>query len=111
MELKNNEFLFKQGTLSTDLFFVSKGTLKVTSEKEGFIKELANIRPGELIGEMAFLDNRPRSASVKATSDCILQVIDKKQYKEFIKNVPAWLIAFQKSLLARLRDQNSVINI
>jgi CRP-like cAMP-binding protein len=60
----DGQILMKQGDYSTELIAIEEGTAKV--ERDG--QEIAQVGPGELLGERGLLTHEPRSASVIATS-------------------------------------------
>src|SRR6266511_399823 len=73
-----NETIVRQGEMGLGLYLISKGRVKVENEKGGQRKHLKDLGPGEVIGEMSVLDNKPRSATVTATEDteCVLLTRD-----------------------------------
>jgi CRP/FNR family cyclic AMP-dependent transcriptional regulator len=58
--------LVRQGQPGAGLFIIVSGQARVGREEEGGIRELAVLGPGDVFGEMALLDDLPRSASVMA---------------------------------------------
>jgi signal transduction histidine kinase len=64
--------IIEEGSHSEDMYVVVDGELQVT--KAGLDREvfLANLGPGEVVGEIALLDNAPRTASVTATRESTL---------------------------------------
>ena len=72
---------------------------------------VAMIHSGELVGEMSFIDQQPRSATVRAVTDCKLFQIPLKTVEEVLKTQPAWFEAFIKTLAGRIREADSRIRI
>jgi NADH dehydrogenase len=64
------DFVFRQGEPALNFYSVEKGTLEVirTNETDGGEQLVAVIGPGDFFGEMALIEGRPRSASVRARS-------------------------------------------
>lgn len=68
--------VFAEGGRSNFLCFVAAGSLEVLKEqKENHRPRLALIRAGKAVGEMAFLDKQPHSASVVASTDTTLLLL------------------------------------
>ena len=56
-----------------------------------------------MLGEMALIDNSPRSATVKAKTDCTLAVINQKRFMTLIQQTPYFAIQVMSVLADRLR--------
>ena len=110
-QLKKGEVLIKEGEPGNDLYLLTQGCLKVYKDKKSTQYEVATIFPGQVVGEMSFLDNKPRSASVKATKDTTVAIIPRAYYQEFLQTLPDWLLQLQATILSRLREANKKIII
>ena len=109
--IKEGEALIKEGELDHNLYILIKGCLKVYKAQNSSEFEIATILPGQVVGEMSFLDKKPRSASVKALKESIIAIVPRSYYEEFLKTLPDWLIKLQSTILKRLRDANEKIII
>ena len=111
LEVKSGEYVMRDGEESTQMYYLQSGSLAVFKLKGGAEKQIGTIYSGELVGEMSFLDNQPRSSSVKAISDCKLMVIPHEKFEKFFNDQPAWYKALINTLLERLRKANTRIRI
>lgn len=69
-EYAPGERVFTQDNPGTGLFIVMTGSVQVEQEEEdGTVLELATAKPGEFIGELALLDDSPRTASAIAVDE------------------------------------------
>lgn len=109
--LKTGEVLIKEGEESHDLYLLMKGCLKVSVGKGAKKYEIETIIPGKVVGEMSFLDLKPRSADVTAFQESTIAIIPRKQYEEFLRTLPDWLIKLQTTIISRLRDANKKVII
>jgi len=86
------------------LFIVRRGQVKVSlthaSGKEFILSLLGE---GEFFGELALLDERPRSASVVAIEETELFMLKRADFLQLIAKVPAIAVALLEELAARLR--------
>ena len=64
---------------------------------------LADLRPGELFGEIALLDGKPRSANVTALTNCELIVLERRDLLPFLERNPAACMKLMEMLCARIR--------
>lgn len=61
---------FREGDPARSMFVLESGQAQVTKQWRGREFVLNNLKPGDCFGEMALMDLAPRSASVRAESDC-----------------------------------------
>lgn len=111
VKLEKGQYLFKEGDNSSSMFLIKSGRLAVSrknfnSEDEVILGEKV---VGELIGEMAFFDNRPRSANVKALTLSEVIELPFSALQAQFETCPAWLKVMTKTINAQLRDANTRI--
>jgi hypothetical protein len=90
VKFPRGSFICKQGDKGTELYKLVKGRLKVIVNGN----EVTDIEQGCVVGEMALLLGETRTATLKATEDCIVTVISKENLpniveedKNFFKNI------------------------
>lgn len=111
IHLAPNEYLLREGEESTEMYYLQSGTLAVFKRKADQEHQIGTIISGELVGEMSFLDKLPRSASVKAMSDCTLIVVPHEKLEKTLNTMPKWFSALLHTLTDRLRKANARIRI
>jgi CRP/FNR family cyclic AMP-dependent transcriptional regulator len=103
------EIVVKEGTRGGPMYIIKKGS--VTVSKEGNI--LARLGSGDPIGEIAFIDKGPRSATVKAEEDTVLIEIPDDAFDEVLarnKDIAYKVYRAVTSILCeRLRDANELL--
>lgn len=84
--LAAGSILFKENSPEDGLFFVISGVLEVHSENAPKnIGPLANIQPGEVIGEMGLLNRQPRTATVVTTTDTMVWHLPKDVFEGLLE--------------------------
>ncbi|MBL7665130.1 MAG: cyclic nucleotide-binding domain-containing protein [Bacteriovoracaceae bacterium] len=111
IKIKKGESLIVEGGDSKSLYWVQDGQLEVYKKKGKNDVLLGHVYTGELVGEMSFLDDMPRCASVKALTDCELLEIKADNYKQIFDGQPKWLQLLIRTLVERLRRANAKIKI
>ena len=102
-----NTVVFFEGNRADAFFIVLSGSLKVfQAARDGRVKVLNTMGPGETFGELAMLDGHPRSASVETMAASELLVISRKDFHELATATPGILWGVLESMCARLRAQN-----
>ena len=97
--------IFSEGDVSNSLYVIASGKVKVfLADEEGKEITLNTHEAGEYFGELALLDNDPRSASVVAVEDSKLLVITRGAFHECLERNPEIAFKVMKGLVQRLRD-------
>lgn len=100
-------FLLHQGELSDQVLLLTHGRVKVLSTAEnGYAVVLAIRGPGDLVGEMAGLGSRPRSATVAALDPVVAWAIAGSAFQDFISSERGAAIALAELIACRLRAAN-----
>ena len=102
--------IFAKGDPGTGLMAVLWGSVKISvPTADGREAVLNIINPGEIFGEMALLDGRPRSADAVAMDDCELMVIDRRDFIPFLREQPDIALKFIEILCARIRHTSEQV--
>ena len=104
IELAAGQALFREGDAATTAFLLERGTLRVTAERNGAPILLGDLHAGALIGEMAVIDDSPRTATAIALEPCVLTAIDRDQFGERLATADPVLRGLLLSQLARYRS-------
>jgi CRP-like cAMP-binding protein len=91
--------LFAEGEPGEELFIIQKGSIKITKIVDHKEVLLAMLKPGDILGEMAVLEGKPRAASALAYEDCDVMAVNKANFELMITDQPQ-LIAKITTLLA-----------
>jgi CRP-like cAMP-binding protein len=81
--LAAGETLVRQGEPAIELFILRSGTLQIvkTDDEDGREHSIGEVTAGQLVGEVALFNEQPRHATVRATSDCVLDAITFNQLR------------------------------
>ena len=96
--------LFHEGDHGSEMYILQSGKVKISKSIRGVEKTLATLDKGEFFGEMAILNEKPRSASAETVVDCELLVIDRQTFESLMKSNVEVAIRFIKRLADRLRE-------
>jgi EAL domain-containing protein (putative c-di-GMP-specific phosphodiesterase class I) len=103
LELRPGEILFREGDAPTTAFLIESGSLRITAQRDDAPMLLSDLGPGALVGEMAVLDDSPRSATATALAACVLTPIDRTQFAERLTAADPVVRALLLSQLSRYR--------
>lgn len=108
-KLEKDHYLFREGDASDAMYVVKSGKFAVVKAKQNSEIVLAEIGPGAMVGEMAFFDNKPRSASVKAMKESEVIVLPFKSLHAQFASFPEWAKAIMRTVNDHLRQANQRI--
>ena len=103
INLPAGEILFHEGDAPTTAFLIEQGELEVSAMQRGNRVVLSNLGAGDLLGEMAVIDDAPRTATAKALSDCVLIPIDRNQISERLASTDPIIRSLLEGQLKRYR--------
>ncbi len=96
--------IFAEGSAAESLYGVLKGRVRISgSSPEGGTITFNIILPGQVFGEIALLDGKPRSADATAMTDCELLVLDRREFMQFLRANPQMVERLLVTLCDRLR--------
>ena len=96
--------LFREGTAGASLILVATGVLAATvRDNSGVDREINRMGCGEIVGEMAFLDPAPRSASVHAVTATTYYELDDDSFETLRSNSPRAAAAITWAIIRDVR--------
>ena len=98
--------LFNEGDRGEEMYILQSGRVKISKRIRGVEKTLATLEKGEFFGEMAILNDKPRSASAETIEECEMLMIDRKTFDALIRGNVEIAVRFIKRLADRLRETN-----
>jgi CRP-like cAMP-binding protein len=111
VNLNAGDKVFSDGDPADRFFFILRGKVRISKQIPGVGEEaLAILETGMYFGEMALIDEAPRSADAICNSNCVFGVISKQKFEDllFMNKDLAYdmLWTFVRTLSARLREAN-----
>jgi predicted acylesterase/phospholipase RssA/CRP-like cAMP-binding protein len=104
VHLKSGETLFRLGETGKELYLLRSGRLRGYMA-DGAVREFG---PGAIVGELAVLTDRPRSATIVATRDCVLVAIDQQRFEALAGAQPQLMSLVARGLAHRLMASRPV---
>ena len=111
---EQHEVILKEGRLSEAIYIVRKGLVRVERAASGRDVAIAFLEPGEIFGEMSFLEQVPTSAAVIAQDDVEVSMLNQQNLYSLLTSVPGLSNRFYQSLAhnlsGRLRQTSSQVS-
>ena len=106
IDVNPGEYIFKEGDKGDYVCFVEKGSLDVMKRSSaGGTAIIATLTRGRSIGEMAVIDNFPRSATIRARTKATLFTLTRSGFDLILEQEPTIGVKILKAI-SRLLSQN-----
>ncbi|MBM3663504.1 MAG: cyclic nucleotide-binding domain-containing protein [Actinobacteria bacterium] len=106
VSIEPGRVVMRQGDLGQEFAVVVSGSLDVVKDDVA----VASLGPGDYFGELALLETIPRTASVVATSDVVLEVIDRRGFNTLLDDLPSLSRSMVKGMAHRLVELEALVN-
>ena len=103
------QILFREGDPADSVFRLLSGTVDILRELDGDPILLGTVGAGQLIGEMGVVENRPRSATARATSEVEVEILTPTEFLDQIVGSPQAARELIQRLSQRLREADDRI--
>jgi CRP-like cAMP-binding protein len=94
--------LFAEGEPGDELFIIQKGSVKIAKILDNNEVLLAVLKTGDIFGEMALLESKPRVACAVAYEDCMVLAVNKKNFVNMISTQPQMIARLTTLLSERI---------
>ena len=101
---KPGQEIVRQGDTGVGAFIIRSGKVDIVQDRDGKQTKLATLGPGEVIGEMALLDEFPRSASARAVEPTTALGIQRWHFRGILESHPQLALALLPILVRRIRN-------
>lgn len=98
----SGSIVFEAGSPGTTMYVVRKGTVDIRVGT----RTVETVGAGGVIGEMAIVDNAPRSATAVVAEDAELVPIDRHRFIYLVQQTPYFALQVMQTMAARLRAMN-----
>ena len=104
---QESEVIFEEGSVGDEMYIVHTGVVNLIKKSTGYETVIATIKRDEFFGEMALVDNAPRSVSAIAGADHTrLLALDRDKFLFLVSHQPAFALTVMHILCQRIRGMN-----
>ena len=100
---QSGETIFSAYDMGSEMYVVLEGEVEITIDS----RVVETLGPGEPFGEMALIDQAPRTATATAKTPCKLAVIPEKRFLFMVQQTPHFALQIMKVMADRLRKMNA----
>ena len=99
---KAGSIIFREGDEARELFVIKSGEVRIQIGN----RTITELGPDSIFGEMALIDNEPRSATAIALTDVEMVAVSEKQFLFLVGQTPYFALKVMRVLAQRLRATN-----
>lgn len=100
------EAIFREGDQGRNMYIVAEGQVDIVLGG----RILETVKPGGILGELALIDDKPRSASAIAKTDCLLAPVNREHFLTLIQRTPLFALQVMRAITERLRRTNNLLS-
>jgi CRP/FNR family transcriptional regulator, cyclic AMP receptor protein len=108
-EFPEGTVIFREGDVGNEMYVIQSGKVNITKRSRDVEKVLVTLGPGAFFGEMAIINNKPRSASAVVVDAARLLVIGPKTFDAMIRGNTEIAVRMIKILAQRLQTADEQI--
>jgi CRP-like cAMP-binding protein len=101
-EVAAGETVFAEGDPGTEMLGLISGVVELRKGEH----TLAVLEPGDTFGELALVDESPRSLTAVATEPSVLAVINEKAFIYLVHETPMFALQVMRSMAQRIRERD-----
>jgi CRP-like cAMP-binding protein len=105
----SKEEIIEQGADGDSMFVIAEGRANVFVEIDGSSRQVATFQPGDFFGEISMLTGEPRSATVRAETDCEVLEINKELFSPILLENPGIMEKISRILAGRKMEVEGVL--
>jgi len=103
------DIIFNQGDLGTEMFIIVEGDVEIIKHINDESHVLSHLEKGDFFGEMALLENVPRTADAVAKTDVKAVLINGSRFDDMLRKNPEIAVRIIRKYSKRLRDANTLL--
>lgn len=110
-DFRAGEVLFREGEHGEEMYVIQSGVVQILKAVGGEERPLATLGRGEFLGEMALLNDKPRTATAVVLEDAKCLVIDRATLEQMITSSAEIALRLVKKLARRLDSADEMIQL
>ncbi len=101
---KKGEVLIREGEKGDCAYIIDSGNVEILVHREGQLLQIGTRGAGSIIGEMAMVDDKPRTATIRALDDCSVIEISRDDFTRRVDSADPVIKMVMRVIMARYRD-------
>jgi CRP/FNR family cyclic AMP-dependent transcriptional regulator len=103
---KKNDVIFREGDKPDGVYYITSGRVRVCRTINGVQTNIAELEEGDVFGELAMIDDRPRAATIIASEDSSLYMLSRSGFENKLKGLDVLMHAVFLRMALSIRNMN-----
>jgi diguanylate cyclase len=103
-QFSKGEALMREGEPGDCAYIIESGNVEILVQRDGQLLQIGTRGPGSMLGEMAMIDDKPRTATVRALEDCTAIEITREDFAHRVESADPVLKMVMRIVTSRYRD-------
>ena len=103
-QFSKGEALMLEGERGECAYIIESGNVEIVVQRDGQHLQIGTRGPGSMLGEMAMIDDKPRTATVRALEDCTAIEITREDFAHRVESADPVLKMVMRIVTSRYRD-------
>jgi CRP-like cAMP-binding protein len=100
---QDGQVIFMEGTHGDWMYVVEEGEVEISKNIDGQRVVFEILKPGDIFGELAYIDKEPRSATATAKGEAVVGIVDRHFFDKEFNNLSGEFQRILKTVALRLR--------
>src|SRR4051812_33921859 len=101
---KKGDIILREGERGDRAYVLESGSVEILIQRDGALMQIGTRGPGSIIGEMAVVDDQPRTATIRALENCHVLEITREDFSHRVESADPILKMFLSVIMSRYRD-------
>lgn len=98
------DILLREGDPGDSAYLLESGSVEILIQRDDALIQIGTRGPGSIIGEMAMIDDKPRTATIRALEDCHVMEISREDFSRRVDSADPILKMVMRVIMTRYRD-------
>ena len=109
-EFAPGDVIIREGDHGEEMFIIEEGEVEIFKSVQGTERVLVTLERGDFFGEMAMLEDEPRSSSARAVTAAKLMRISRELFDDMLRQNPQVAVRMMRKLSRRLRELHAAVD-
>lgn len=110
LKLKAGDVLFEEGTVGDAVYMITSGKVEIRKKANDGTDEIIGVKgQGDILGEMAMIDDSPHMATVVAIEDTVISAMSRAEFQRHLETMSPIMRGTVRVIVQRTREMADLL--